>query len=99
MATPAELAEAPHAEPGETVLVVDDEPTLRELVSEVLKDLGYITIEAADGAAGLKVLQSETHIDLLISDVGPARRYGWVSDGRNCARKSSGSEGAVHDRL
>jgi CheY-like chemotaxis protein len=67
---PVELAETPHARPGEVVLVVDDEPTLRELVSEALKDLGYTTIEAADGAAGLKVLQSGVHIDLLISDVG-----------------------------
>jgi PAS domain S-box-containing protein len=70
VATSAELAETPHAHPGGTVLVVDDEPTLRDLVSEALKDLGYTTLEAADGAAGLKVLQSEVHIDLLISDVG-----------------------------
>jgi hypothetical protein len=45
--------EPPRAERGDTVLVVDDEPILRMLVTEVLKDLGYIAIEAADGAAGL----------------------------------------------
>ncbi len=65
-----ELADAPRAEAGQTVLVVDDEPTVRMLVTEVLEDLGYTAIEAADGAAGLKVLQSDVRIDLLVTDVG-----------------------------
>ena len=64
------LGEAPRAEQGETVLVVDDEPTIRMLVAEVLEDLGYRAIEAADGAAGLKVLRSDARIDLLVTDVG-----------------------------
>ncbi|BCA63428.1 diguanylate cyclase [Sphingomonas sp. HMP9] len=64
------VEEAPRAEAGETVLVVDDEPTVRMLVAEVLTDLGYTAIEAADGAAGLKVLNSDIRIDLLITDVG-----------------------------
>ena len=66
----AELLAAPRARRGETVLVVDDEPTVRMLVAEVLEDLGYTAIEAADGAAGLKVLQSDARIDLLVTDVG-----------------------------
>ena len=64
------LSEAPRAEQGETVLVVDDEPTVRMLVTEVLEDLGYTAIEAADSASGLKVLQSDVRIDLLVTDVG-----------------------------
>jgi CheY-like chemotaxis protein len=55
---------------GETVLVVDDEPTVRMLVSDVLKDFGYTALEAPDGVVGLNLLQSETRIDLLITDVG-----------------------------
>jgi PAS domain S-box-containing protein len=55
---------------GETVLIIDDEPTVRMLVSEVLADLGYTAIEAEDGAAGLKVLASHARIDLLVTDVG-----------------------------
>jgi PAS domain S-box-containing protein len=55
---------------GETVLVVDDEPTIRTLVTEVLQDLGYNTIDAADGPAGLEILRSDRPVDLLISDVG-----------------------------
>ncbi|WP_428833410.1 MULTISPECIES: PAS domain S-box protein [Methylobacterium] len=66
----AGLGEVRRAEQGETVLVVDDEPTVRMLVTEVLEDLGYIAIEAADSASGLKVLQSDVRIDLLVTDVG-----------------------------
>ena len=55
---------------GEVVLVIDDEPTMRMLVADVLAELGYAAIEAADGPAGLKVLQSNARIDLLITDVG-----------------------------
>ena len=52
------------------VLVVDDEPTVRLLVTEVLSSMGYRTMEAHDGAAALKILQSPSRIDLLITDVG-----------------------------
>ena len=65
-----DLDAMPRAEQGETVLVVDDEPAVRVLVSDVLSDLGYVAVEAADGAAGLRVLQSDIRIDLLVTDVG-----------------------------
>ena len=55
---------------GKTVLVVDDEPSVRMLVAEVLEDHGYAGIEASDGPSGLRVLQSDARIDLLITDVG-----------------------------
>ena len=55
---------------AQTVLVVDDEATIRHLIDEVLDELGYTVIGAADGAAGLKVLQSGARIELLITDVG-----------------------------
>lgn len=55
---------------GEVVLVIDDEPTIRMLIGEVLVDAGYAVIEATDGPAGLKVLNSNARIDLLITDVG-----------------------------
>ncbi|MEA2727059.1 MAG: hypothetical protein QOF70_1534 [Acetobacteraceae bacterium] len=55
---------------GETILIVDDEPTVRMLITEVLAEAGYVPIEAIDGVSGLKVLQSNVRIDLLISDVG-----------------------------
>ena len=61
---------APHAVAGETVLIVDDEPSIRMLVTDVLEELGYAAIEAADTTSGMKVLQSDVRIDLLITDVG-----------------------------
>ena len=64
------FAEAPRAEAGETVLVVEDEPVIRNLIIEVLQDLGYRALEASDGPAGLKILQSRQRIDLLVTDVG-----------------------------
>jgi PAS domain S-box-containing protein len=64
------MAEAPQAGYDETILIVDDEPTVRTVITEVLGELGYAAIEVSDGASGLKVLQSDVRIDLLITDVG-----------------------------
>jgi PAS domain S-box-containing protein len=55
---------------GETVLVVDDEPTVRMLVAEVLSESYYNIIEAGDGPSALKILESDRRIDLMITDVG-----------------------------
>ena len=60
----------PRSEQGETVLVVDDEPTVRMLITDILEELGFTAIEAGDSAAGLKILQSDVRIDLLVTDVG-----------------------------
>jgi PAS domain S-box-containing protein len=65
-----QAGEAHRARPGQSVLIVDDEPTIRMLIVEVLEDLGYETMDAADGAAGLAILRSPRRLDLLISDVG-----------------------------
>lgn len=65
---PARLAEAPPQ--SETILVVEDEPSIREVVCEVLADAGYTVLQAGDGSAGLRILQTGTKIDLLITDVG-----------------------------
>ena len=64
------LGTAHGTDAGEVVLVIEDETVVRDLVVEVLQDLGYQTIEAADGPSGLKVLQSAARIDLLITDIG-----------------------------
>ena len=64
------LATAPRATAHETVLVVDDEPTIRMLVAELLNDLGYAAIEAPDGPTALRILETGAKIDLLITDVG-----------------------------
>jgi CheY-like chemotaxis protein len=69
-AEPGEQMEVESARHGETVLVVDDEPTVRMLITEVLEELGYTAIAAADGKTGLQILESKRRIDLLITDVG-----------------------------
>ena len=55
---------------GETVLVVEDEPVIRALIVDVLEELGYRTLEAGNGQAGLSLLQSRARIDLVVTDVG-----------------------------
>lgn len=51
-------------------MVVDDEPSVRALMVEVLSDQGYDVLEAGTGAAALEILQTSQAIDLLVSDVG-----------------------------
>ena len=55
---------------GETLLVVEDDPAVRMIVLDELKELGYTTLEAIDGPTAIPILQSSQKIDLLISDVG-----------------------------
>ena len=55
---------------GRTVLVVDDEPNVRNLVTEVLQDMGLNVLEAADGPGALRILAGDAHVDLLVSDIG-----------------------------
>jgi CheY-like chemotaxis protein len=64
------ISDIPLAGEGETVLIVDDESSVRMLVTEVLASLGYVAIEAADSLAGLQILQSDVRIDMLVTDVG-----------------------------
>jgi CheY-like chemotaxis protein len=53
-----------------TVLVVEDEPAVREIAVAILRDLGYRVFEAADGEAGLRVFGAHAaDIDLLLTDV------------------------------
>lgn len=55
---------------GQTVLVVEDDPSVRMLIREVLTDLRYAVVEASDGTEGAPILASDIRIDLLVTDVG-----------------------------
>lgn len=55
---------------GETVLVVEDDPAVRQLALDVLGMLGYRALEAAEANAAIEILESGERIDLLVSDVG-----------------------------
>jgi PAS domain S-box-containing protein len=63
-------ASVPELGSGETVLIIDDEPTVRMLMRDVLSEAGYRVLEAQDGPSGLRYLQTEPRLDLLITDVG-----------------------------
>jgi PAS domain S-box-containing protein len=52
------------------VLLVEDEPDVRLVVSDILTDLGYSVLEAESGRAGLVIADSGVRIDLLLTDVG-----------------------------
>ena len=91
---------ASRTEAGETVLVVDDEPTIRMLVADALGDLGYACRRSrATAPSGLKILQSAERIDLLITDVGlPGGLNGrQVADAARATRPDL--QGPVHHRL
>jgi PAS domain S-box-containing protein len=55
---------------GEVILVVDDDPDVRTLTVEMLRELGYRVIEAGDGATGLRLLDASRDVKLLLTDVG-----------------------------
>jgi CheY-like chemotaxis protein len=62
-----------------TVLLVEDEPLLRELMCIELEDAGYRVTEACDGDAALRLLDAEERIDLLMTDIRlPGAIDGWA---------------------
>jgi DNA-binding response OmpR family regulator len=54
---------------GETILVVEDDATVRSIISDALQDLGYNVLTASDARFAIPMLQSTEAIELLISDV------------------------------
>ncbi|WP_244652372.1 hybrid sensor histidine kinase/response regulator [Pseudomonas sp. CFBP 8771] len=55
---------------GETIVLIDDEGTLRQMVGEALREKGYRVLEAANGVEGLSLVQGGLKADLLITDIG-----------------------------
>jgi two-component system, cell cycle sensor histidine kinase and response regulator CckA len=67
---PADPPEPPEPGHGETILLVEDEPAVRELTGRMLAENGYRVIDAADGyRARILCDQFQGQIDLLLSDV------------------------------
>ncbi len=55
---------------GETILVVEDEPDVRDFTIEILRELGYRVLDAQDGQSGLRLLDTHREVTLLFTDVG-----------------------------
>jgi CheY-like chemotaxis protein len=56
--------------PNPPVLVVEDDPRVRDLLVEVLVEQKCRVVEAADGLSGLRILKDTPSIQLVISDIG-----------------------------
>lgn len=75
-----EVAAAPRRAPqrgNETVLLAEDDRTVRELTGKVLRNAGYHVLEATDGEEAIELFRRHTSsIDLLISDVVMPKKSG-----------------------
>jgi CheY-like chemotaxis protein len=65
---------------SETVLLAEDEPTVRQLAARILRRQGYTVIEAADGAEALALVErsQDLQIDLLLTDIVMPRMGGYA---------------------
>lgn len=60
----------PPAEEGTSVLLVEDDPVVLAVVTEVLRDLAYLMLETGNAQSALRIVKSGARIDLLLTDVG-----------------------------
>ena len=61
-----------------TVLLVEDEALVREMIAEELREAGLNVIEAGDGDLALKLIAAHDDIDLLLTDIKlPGSTDGW----------------------
>jgi CheY-like chemotaxis protein len=52
-----------------TILVVDDEPMIREAVTDHLRECGFVVMEACDAAEAIEIIEAISEIDIVFSDV------------------------------
>ncbi|SIR47498.1 PAS domain S-box-containing protein [Pseudomonas sp. B10] len=55
---------------NKTILLVDDEAAIRQMVAELLSDSGYRVVEAVDSVSAMKQAEKLEHLDLLLTDIG-----------------------------
>ncbi|SDE40419.1 PAS domain-containing protein [Limimaricola pyoseonensis] len=83
--------ERPVAGGSETILLVEDDVAVRRTARDLLEDLGYGVIEAADADEGLAAIESGRDLDLLLTDV--------VMPGRLTSRQMAERAQALHPGL
>ena len=72
---------------GETVLLVEDDESVRNLASAFLRDLGYVVLEAADAKQALAELEKGRSIDLLFTDLVMPGGMNGLELGREALRR------------
>jgi two-component system, NtrC family, sensor kinase len=75
---------------GATILVVEDEPDVRDVVTAELANFGYRVLTASDGPEALEILDGESDIDLLFSDVVMPRGMNGEELAREATRRRPG---------
>ena len=61
-----------------TVLVVEDEPLILDMISQELAEQGFAVLEAETGEAALSIIESGQTVDVLLTDMGlPGELDGW----------------------
>ena len=91
-ASPNRRHRSPRAKPQETILLVEDNEDVRHYAKDVLEDLGYRVLDAADAHEALRLVAEKPQIDLLFTDVvlpgsdtgRDARRPAALSATRSC---------------
>ncbi|MGE0666241.1 MAG: response regulator [Sphingomonadales bacterium] len=66
------MASQHHSKPydgHDRILVVDDQPEVRQAAVRLLKALGHATVEADKASAALEILERDDHFDLLFTDI------------------------------
>jgi PAS domain S-box-containing protein len=58
------------------ILLIDDDPMVRESLADLLRAVGHIVLEADGGAAGLAILDAHP-IDIVLTDLGMGEMTGW----------------------
>ena len=60
------------------ILLVDDEPSVRAIVAELLELDGHTVAQAENGPSALALLAGDKGFDLVLADVGMPRMNGWM---------------------
>ncbi len=75
---------------GESILVVEDDPAVRELAVDLLNSLNYHVISANDGPDALDIMDAVSQIDLLFTDVVLPKAMDGVELARRAVSKRPG---------
>ncbi len=71
------VEDRPAAETPRRILLVDDDPEVREVVANFLLDMGHDLIETASGASALAALEGDARVDLVIADLAMPEMTGF----------------------